>query len=1102
MTYIASYGALPSNLLSLAAQSFESGAGGWRTWANTGTPVQSASGTAFEGNYSLSFTATASGTATVASPANVAPVAGKPHVASCQMLRPAGGQCRLLLAFYDGATAVSTVAGPIVTLPASTSWQPLTIATVAPSGPLTQVVLLVEALSAAASETCGVDFAFIAPSPVQVLVDWLNPAYLTGSIAGNAFTDITPFVNIKSDTISIARGRQDAVSETQTGSCVLKVDNPTGWFTADSSATPWGTNGTNVSIGARLQVNVADESGAWHAVFDGSVTEFDYDVTPGGNMAYATLTANDVLRNLSNQQDLQSWTKQITLNDGPAYHWTLDDAQGALGASESSGNGGPPLLLRTYGSGASMAFQGYTGGGVETMADTGSAPGAQYAATDSSPVAAPQFDTTTAASGTGGFGSASAQLSTQLPSDLLNSAQWSIEAWFMLDGSAYYSPTSGTQFMTLFSLGNTRTGRSLSVALTPNGTSSPYTEDVFVLTAQQPIYAQTLGTSSPSHSSAYAVGPSPTAGVPHHVVLCNNAGTLTLYLDGGTPLIVGTMPSLNTKYGFNWLDIGGLFGGYGGWQGGISLVSIYNEVLTAGQIALHYDMGLDGPYRYMTGSAIQLLASLTGTPSFWLNANLQSGGTPNGLSPIDYVDLTGSNALNAMQEFEACELAGLLYVNAQGQLCFDGRDKRMGAGAPSLTFPAGSFNPNLGYKVTDQYMQTRAAISGTTYDTPAVAIATTQDQKAGQYPNGSAASPTTLPLLMVNPQFDQIGGISGDAIALDPYITDAAQWNVNRNSIPPFKAASVVIDALSLTPGSAEYVALSTLLGVEINTTFTLGGTIASFPNSYGLNYFVEGVNLAIGLETLAFEFYTSPMAIVQAWKPGVGSMDSATAVLGVSAPPSAVPPASKISVVDPGRPFLAPAYGSSMNNTGYVGAADQRGVYDTLAVRQRPPVLIVGQAIAAQSIANQVSNWTIVTMDSVYADVSSGFNRGSNPSVYTVLVPGFYDISYTVQWATSSVSNQTGSARIAMNHVAGNVGGSNANFVARIDRRFTTAVATSMTGSWRGYLGVGTSLALQVWQDTGAAISLHSGTAAEVGLPTIGALLSVRHIGYSLTAD
>lgn len=1088
---VAAYGALPANRLSLADQSFQSGVG---SWVSNASGVASTLGVStvnvFEGTQALQVTVGVTAGSSIVSSGSYSFSPSLPAIASCEFYCATAQQAQIGLSFYNGSTWVTTW-GPEYTLPAG--WSPLTVACVSPAG-CTGVEVLVRVTSAAAGLVWGLALVYLAQSVAQILVDWTNPAYKTASIAGEAFTDITPFVNVQTSTIQITRGRQDAISEAQTGSATLTVENTSGWFTSQSAASPW-----NPSLGARLQINEPDESGVWHTRFDGSITQFNHDIAPNAAIAYVGLVANDVLRNLSNQQELQSWTKEVTLLDSPALHWTLDDATGALAAAESSGNNGPALTVRSYGSGT-VAFSGYDGGGVETMADTGTSPGPF-----SSPVPAPQFTTSTSAAGYDGFGGGSAQLSAQLPFSLANSAAWSVEAWCFFDSSALWEPTSATQFMTLFSLGNTRTGYSVSVGLEPNGTSSPYAEDVILFTAQAPVWAQTQSTSTPTFSEQVTIGPGATAGVPHHVVLVCNAGVVTFYIDGvaGGPYgsTVGSVSPLKTAYSYNWLDVGGLFGGHGGWQGGISLVSVYQYALTSGQVATHWDMGQDGPYRYLSGQAIQLLAKITGTPNFWLNPNLQGGGTPNGVTPVDYVDLTGSNALTIIQEFEECELAGLLYVNAAGQLCFDSRTLRMGAGTPALTLPAMSYNPELGYKVTDQYVQTRAAISGTAYNVPAVTIDTTADTAMGQYPNGSPNSPTTIPLLMVNPQFDLVGGVSGDQVQLDPYLNDAAQWNVNRNSTPPFKAAGVTVDAISLTPGSAEYIALSALYGVEVNTTFTLGGSnIPSFPTSSGLNYFVEGVSESIGVDVHSFTFYTSPMSVTQCWIPGTGSLDSQTAILGVSNPPASAPPAAKVSPLDPGRPFMAPAYSGSMNTTGFVGAADQRGIYDTLIVRQRPPVLIAGQAIAAQSIAN--ATWTSVLLDTVYADVSNGFSRGSNASTYTVLLPGFYDIGYVAQWAITSASSTTGSARVAVNHVGGNPVGANANFIACVERRFQTTVAMSMTGAARLYLGVGTMVTFQVWQDTAAALSLHSGTAAEVGFPTQGAMLSLKHVGYSLTAD
>ena len=510
-------------------------------------------------------------------------------------------------------------------------------------------------------------------------------------------------------------------------------------------------------------------------------------------------------------------------------------------------------------------------------------------------------------------------------------------------------------------------------------------------------------------------------------------------------------------------------------------------------------MGSDGMYIQNTGTCMQQVATFANLPSFWSNL---SG---NGLTAAEYVDLTGQSPFGAMSQFEAAEIAGLLYVDAAGRINFDGRQIRMGATTPDLTLPEGSFSADLGYKVTDQYLVTRAAVGTPITAKAAVVINDAADQDYGQYAAGNPSSPDSIAVLSQNPQFT-LRGLPGGATQLEPYALDAAAWQAYRSSTPPFKASSVTIDLLTMVdPTAGDYIAPSAVYGTEINEMVRLGSSVVAFPDDFGaLDMFVEGVDEFIDDQTHTVTFYTSPANLFRCWKPGDatwGALDS-TAVIGISNKMSGSnAPHVKIHTADPGPPFYPPTYASTMNNggvsgKGFVGATDQRGIYDTLQRLQVPPVCVVGQQSNQQSLSSATGSGVTFIWDTLYMDSAGGWGIVPGaPNYYTVMLPGFYELDAVIQWNSQTGGNRF--ARFIVNDIGvtqGPAGGSNRSITAT-ERTPPTGKPAAVTLSTRLYCGVGTTIGVRVWQDSGSTVL--SGVSIANG-----SIFSIVFAGYSQTAD
>lgn len=788
-------------------------------------------------------------------------------------------------------------------------------------------------------------------SNYAVLIDWLNPVFSTQSNAGDAFADMTGRVR-HDQAITISRGRQDAMSEVQSGQASFMLQNDDGWFTPKRSTSPFYPN---ITLGKRVQILATDETGLWYTRFDGSLTQLDYTIDTTGNTNTCQVSASDVMALLNRQPELYCWTKQTVLNDGAWLHWTLDDAQSPC--VETSGNGGPVMRETPANKTPADASQGIISfgqstGGVESLADAvgaGNPDGSQYWPVGTvipnqlnrglapkvlgpyqSPLQSVYFTPVLTAQtdqnlflGNKGYG-----LTAQLPPDKMlamddSSNNYTLECWFTMDpaikaGSdvANSALSSSPEYgpYVIVSLGSTRRAR-------PVGQGLPcFVAGIFYVGNQLNLVLNTYN--MPPAFTAYS-GSTPQAlqsvstaieaddvQLPHHLVIefegDDGGAIVSAWLDG-EQFSFGDM-TMHRHQAYDALTVGAAYGGYGVHSGGVQLVSVYQSLLDESTIINHTAVGQYGAWESTTDDAIAVLDDFANIPSFWDGVT----GQHNGLSFTDYQDITGSNALTNMQYYEWVE-SGLLFVDATGVLQFHTRDWRMGYGAPDLQIPPDTYTADLGYQLTDQFLVNKSAVSTQIFTSSTIASDQTSLDLYGPYTDGTIISPNQYPLFAFNRAFAALG-LNSYTYWTEPYMVDVMNWEVQTRSDPDLLAGQLTIDLLTLNPNSG--LGISDFYTIDIDNMVELVGELPrSLPDiDTPHDLFIEGVTETISNQQRQVQFFTSPGAKHRAWQagdPDYGVLGKTTRI-GISGPDLNTPPALGKSVShDAGPPYWPPQFTS-----------------------------------------------------------------------------------------------------------------------------------------------------------------------------------------------
>lgn len=963
---------LPNNILTIADSDFESGAGTWAADVNASGVTTSS--VALTGSHSLTWTTAASGSTQVHS--GLYPCKpNMPYIASGYILTPSvSNECFIGIEWYTaGSVLISTIQGDDCPATTIAGWQPVRGRFTAPSN-ATQMRIFAQIAESNKGDTEYLDLVYAAQTNAEVLIDFINPPFTAASAgavqAGASFQDVSMFVKLDVG-ISITRGRQDSISEVQAGTCNFSLQNDTGVFTRKATNSLITVLGGNVTLGRRCQVNLADQNGAWYTRFDGPLSQIDYIFDNTGNTSVCQIVVNDILAFLQRGTPMRCWTAQTVLNDNPQFTWPMTDAAGSGNAypvlQEVSGNGGP--VMRPWNSDTSLtatvAFQSASGG-IETLSNAVSA----ASANDGSEFWNPGSDQPTGplrGLDSGGVGPyttpapgiyltpkvvANATVNTftsnagweyvvQFPNQVVDTTlvnnTWTIECWFTMDPSIKTAAQASSKVgpYTILSLGSSRQNDTVVVGIYMNNTTTLNFE--IATYSQPPAFILNNFSVNPtilaSTSSTINLD---NALVPHHLVVivqgAATGGQISAYLDC---VLVGSGP-ITTRKGatYDTLTVGGAYGGYGCHFGTIQQVSIYNYALSQTQMVNHCANGQYGMWESTTDDCIAALGQYAGIPSYWNSLTAHHLGC----SLTDYFDITGSSALSAMQVYEQTE-AGLLYVNAVGQLSFYTRDWKMGYGAPDLLLGPDTFDSSMGYQVIDQFLVNEAAISTRTVsaavspvfvntnfqsnNSPFISQGNaiivqgnwtnqTSQNEYGIYAPSSPSSPQQLPLIAWSRGYANLG-VGALTYWPDPNLQDLAQWQANHNSEPFMSPGLLNIDMLSLNK-AADGIGISDLYALEIGNMIAPTGKVpGSFPNVTGsMEWFIEGINETISQTSRTWQAFTSPAALQRAWKPGdpVYGMVGTTSLIGVSAPDVSVVQADGKDVAhDGGPPYWPPTF-------------------------------------------------------------------------------------------------------------------------------------------------------------------------------------------------
>lgn len=1164
--------AMPGNVLK-TADAFPGTGFTWETNVNATAPVLAQP--ALAGGNCLEWAAPGPGpTSLIGAPFAAVPQA--PYIASAVLMTDSaiGPNATIAINWYDSNGVLISTSTPAATtaFSAINAWQGVQLATVAPPDAATGA-LAVGADTAAAGDTTRLGVAFAARTGAQVLIDFINPAFLPGSAAGTNFTDVSPWLR-QDQTITISRGRQDAISEISAGSATFSLQNDQGYFTKGNTASLIAAMGGLVTLAGRCQINIADETGTWWTRFDGPLSQVDYTLDPTGDTNLAQMQAADILGELNRQDPLSCWTREQVLQDGPLYHWALDDysqgsavqsagtaaqttgatfqtvaaQQASFLAAETSGNNGPPLKAVNHDStpagqqfsagppvveGAATIAWGDTSGGVETLADAaapGQPDGAEYWPAGSRLPANPcrgldsgtvgPFTTPTAgvyltpmwppAAGTAQnqfAGNVGYTLGARLPAPLNPSSSpagdFSAEAWFTLDPNVGANGTLKAGPYIVLSLGSTRGSQVITAGAYLNNSAIPEAGAAYYSSGPGFAALNFAGLAVAPAGSALAplASGSDVVQRPHHLVLvCAGSATapaVTVYVDNN---VIGTI-TVPPGVTFDQIVVGGAYAGGGAHYGGVQLVSIYPYQLSLSQIAWHAQLGQYGMWETPTDDAIAQLAVYAGIPQFW------NGVTANhdGLSLTDYFDITGSSAYTGMTTYEQVE-AGLLFVNAAGELTFHTRDWRAGYGPAKLDLPPDSYSEQLGLEIIDTYMSNEDAVASAAFAGGASYINTASQQRYGTYATNPATSPAQLPHISWSRAYTA-AGLAPIANWPDPAMSDAAAWPANSRSDPWLAPGGVVIDLLTVNPNWGFNA--SDIYALEIDDAITLsGGLPQSMPNASGaVDWFIEGVTETYGLTTRTVTFYGSPAATQRAWIPGdpVYGVLSATTRLGVSAADTSQVQADGKDVAhDGGPPFWPPQFTVTMNSpsggTGFVGANDMRGLTWPLQQSLTPPMLVAATGAGTEVLASGQQSTPQVFLDTIFSDSANGMGVMPGwPNWWVCLAPGFYEINATVPW--QAVTSGGGAMNMAwivvakagtvqLNDGSGFTPVTNQSYVCPVGeaiRQNSQSLVTVASPVTRMYLGLGDMVTLAGAQDTGGNRTIVPGTALSIRFTALG---------------
>lgn len=147
------------------------------------------------------------------------------------------------------------------------------------------------------------------------------------------WTDVTDYVALENGPVQIDRGRAEAQSVADVGTCTLVLNNDDKRFTPGYTGGPYGSN---VVVGRRLRVTIVHNSVTYER-FSGYITSYDLGWPTGvTQQSRVVVTAVDILGFLS-QVKLRNIVEHTFLLSDPVAMWPLDDADESQDAHEVTG---------------------------------------------------------------------------------------------------------------------------------------------------------------------------------------------------------------------------------------------------------------------------------------------------------------------------------------------------------------------------------------------------------------------------------------------------------------------------------------------------------------------------------------------------------------------------------------------------------------------------------------------------------------------------------------------------------------------------------------------------------------------------------------------
>lgn len=949
----AAAGLLPGNLFSVADSDFESAlTGNWAATTNC-TLAQSATH-AFTGADSLRISATAGGAA-VATYAGLPVVAGQGYDFSWYAFATAGSRtARASLVFRNGGGAQvgSTVNQTLYSL-ANGSWIPAADWFVPPATAV-KVDIAITISTPGAGELTYLDLFYCAPALARVLVAWGT----TPLSAGPQFADMTPFTRADKG-ISYGRGRGDEISAVQPGTGSFTLDNGQwpGWFAQGNAGSPFAP-----AISRRARISFADETGAFHSRFDGTITDLAPSWDDGTGLSSLTqVSAQGLLAWLNRGTTMRTMLEEEIALDAPLCLYTLADPPSATSAattaSDTSGNAAAPLQRHRYGTGASLSFG--SGAGIIGALAPGFAtsPLQSVLAATNSPIG-------------------NIQLEAYLPSPVSAAAGLTFGIWCSLGTNAGALPIC---------LVNSRTGEFIAAEVTTGGV--------------HPVQlAHALSPSSLVTGSTAVVAIPATI---QHLMITVSGTTATLYVNGASAATLTVPAGFTADYLIvsgspGGLSVNTLTGSPGGVSGSLNCAAVFATALSAGRIAAHWSAGSGQNW----GSLIAVLAGNVLTYAGIPAAFTSIAGT--GVSYADAADLAGQAPLSVLQQYQLAD-GGVFYENASGQIAFQDRAQRYAAQAvPALVLTPGQYEAPLGLPSSTQFLVNDSTAGNANIPAGVRAISAASVALNGTYPSGAPGSPVTAPFYSF--PYTGTSEVIAGAVPDGDVLADAASWQVNIYGTPVPRSPSVTID---LATQPASQFSRATAYAVEIGQVIQLSGLPSSGPGGTRVNFLaVEGITETFtrGDQGVAWTlaFNTSPASQSGAWIPGdaaMGILDS-TAVVGRGTDGATIG-----GYQYAGPPYPVPTFSAGMNETGNVGANDMRGLAANVQQAITPPAAFAQQVSLAQSIPDSTN--TDLQWDILQYDTAGGFFLSGDVVAYHVQVPGIYDFMATVVFANNGTGDR-----------------------------------------------------------------------------------------------